>query len=156
MMTLRDASDLAWPVLSSGTHTTQECKHTQCDTEQDQYLKWASRPNPAAKWSPVAPWRRWARKELWGWKSSRAFVSGSWWWTWRPRTARGNTRTRWCSSFRASLQHTQSNVQPTHLPPLRSSTTHLSSTTLRSWWSPTDRHPFPNWAPSRAAENSYM
>ena len=34
-MSLRDASDLvAWPVLSSGTHTTQECKHTQCDTEQ--------------------------------------------------------------------------------------------------------------------------
>ena len=56
------------------------------------YLRKASLPSPGEVWSQEQPWRRWARKELSSWRSSRSFSSWSWWWRLCPGKAPGSTR----------------------------------------------------------------
>ena len=68
-----------------------------------QYLKRAFHRIREEVWSRGQPWKQWARKEQWGWKNSRAFFSGSRWWRWYPRRARGNTDSIASSACQALL-----------------------------------------------------
>ena len=56
------------------------------------HLRKASLPSQVEVWSQEQPWRRWARKELSGWRSSRSFFSWSWWRRLCPDTAPDSTR----------------------------------------------------------------
>ena len=60
----------------------------------------ASLPSPGGGWSQEQPLRRWARKELSGWRSSRAFFSAAWWWRWCQGRVLDSTR----RSLRFALQ----------------------------------------------------
>ena len=52
----------------------------------------ASLPSLVGGWSQEQPWRRWARKELSGWRSSTRFFDAAWWWRLCPGTAPDSTR----------------------------------------------------------------
>ena len=64
------------------------------------HLRKASLPSQVGGWSQEQPWRRWARKELSGWRSSREFFSAAWWWTWCQGRVLDSTR----RSLRFALQ----------------------------------------------------